>query len=428
MLYAAGYKFSLGSSNFFQIQKTGTLILDTQPEGAKIYLNNEPKKFFIKNFFSDDEKRNIVTPAKIKNLLPGEYAVTLKLNGYQDWNKKLIVKEGEATYAEDVFLFKNSLPVQVLSGEINDLSISPNKKFAAASNEKTSVVNLENEEILSFDNGDKNSPVLWSPDSKKIINGNYFHDINTGKTSDLQELTEENAHNFKWDGDNQISYLIKEGDFTAIKSADLSASAKKTLFISKQGEEIMDYALKNGATHIIKNHNNASALDIHNQANLIASIELSNSNEYEFLSTENNLLALLNKNQEKIYLINTTPDFRIEEILDAKKIFWINENKYLAANNFEIWINDLKAKNKTLLTRISSPIENVLWHPSNNYVIFSTKNAISAIELDTREKRNITELARLDEIKNLMINKKGDIIYFQAKIGNQKGLYKLEIN
>lgn len=106
---------------------------------------------------------------------------------------------------------------------------------------------------------------------------------------------------------------------------------------------------------------------------------------------------------------------------------WINDNKLLYSNDFEIWLYDLNNHKKTILTRISEPITGIIWHPSNNYVIYSTDKSINIIELDEREKRNITELICLDKISSLNLSQKGDILYFMAKIGNQEGLYKLAI-
>ena len=82
---------------------------------------------------------------------------------------------------------------------------------------------------------------------------------------------------------------------------------------------------------------------------------------------------------------------------------------------------------KILLTRISEPLSEVIWHPNNNNIIYVTKKSVNVIELDDREKYNITKLIELEKIERPILNKKGDILYFSAKIGNQEGIYKLYI-
>ena len=72
ILYAAGFKLS---KNGLAIQKTGMFIIDSNPRGAKIFINGQVQKKFINILFN--KNRFITTPAKIKNLLPGEYDLSL---------------------------------------------------------------------------------------------------------------------------------------------------------------------------------------------------------------------------------------------------------------------------------------------------------------------------------------------------------------
>ena len=70
ILYASGYKIGNG----LKLQKTGIFIIDSKPRGAKIYLNDKLEQDQIKKWLLD-KNSFVVTPAKIKNLLPGEYLV-----------------------------------------------------------------------------------------------------------------------------------------------------------------------------------------------------------------------------------------------------------------------------------------------------------------------------------------------------------------
>lgn len=238
--YAAGYKFDFNKK---RLQKTGIFILDSKPQNAKIFINNQVQQKF--NFFFN-KPNYTTTPTKITNLLPGEYTVKLELIGYWPWEKKLKINSGNSTYAEDIFLFKQSAPILIKdTTKIND--------------------SLSNSEIPS------------------IINDN-------------------------------IKYIIR-----------------------------------------------------------------------------------------------------------------INDSKILHANDFEIWVNDLINNKQTLITRISDNITGIVWHPSNNYIIYSTNNAINAIEMDDREKRNNTELIKFNKISSLSINQKGTSLYFSTKTNSQEEFYRLDI-
>ncbi|MDO9399785.1 MAG: PEGA domain-containing protein [bacterium] len=253
--YAAGYKFNFNKNRTmpFSLQKTGMFILDSQPPNAKIFINNQIQQNLINKIFFN-KTNNITTPAKIKNLLPGEYTIKLELPGYWPWEKKLRITSGNSTYAENIFLFKQSAPVLIKATEINNLA---NK--------------------------------------------------NTIESSDSEVLS-------RFKKNNNIKY------------AEL-----------------------------------------------------------------------------------------------------INDSKLIYANDFEIWLNDLADKKQTLITRISDNITGIAWHPSNNYIIYSTDKTINVIEMDEREKRSNTELIKFDKISSLFINPKGTTLYFQAKVDDQEGLYKLNI-
>lgn len=88
-LYASGYRLSLSWPLKFNrlLIKTGALNLDTNPRGAVIYLNGQARNEAALLSF----KKNILTtPAKIRNLLPGEYDLTLERDGYWPFQKKSI--------------------------------------------------------------------------------------------------------------------------------------------------------------------------------------------------------------------------------------------------------------------------------------------------------------------------------------------------
>ncbi|MFA4941973.1 MAG: hypothetical protein WC582_05315, partial [Patescibacteria group bacterium] len=150
---------------------------------------------------------------------------------------------------------------------------------------------------------------------------------------------------------------------------------------------------------------------------------------------EHNLLNIYDAKHEILYLADPAlPINPIKEIINnVKYTYWVNNDKLLFGNEFEIWLlnldnsGPLTKSEKKILTRISQPINAILWHPSNNYIIFTTDKNINIIELDERERRNVTELFKTEKIYSPFLDQNGKVLYFGAKIGNQEGLYKLEI-
>lgn len=429
-LYAAGYKIKSG----FTIQKTGMLILNTEPKNAKIYLDGKIQKLFLKKFYSE-EKSFLTTPTKIKNLLPGEYNVKLKLKNYWPWQKKLKIYPGQTTFAEDIILFKNDLPLILNNVNLDNILLSSNKKYWLWLNKNYLIVKkLENEEEKKLLIATSTATALlsaattglWSPDNQKvIINGWLFNMDNPNSPISLNRILGEQAKNFRWNinDNNKIYYSAKN----TVNYYDLSTASQKIIF---KDQPFIDFLPKNDYLYLVKQSDLSTELDVWNyyNNNLLARINLPNS-PYTFLHPKHKLINLYDQKHQLLYLIDPLASFKPlrETISNINKTYWINDYQLLYANDFEIWILNLKNLNKTLLTRISNKINEIIWHPSNHYVIYSTDNSINIIELDQREKYNITKLIKLEAIKNLYLNKDGDVLYFYAKIGNQKGLYKLAI-
>jgi len=425
-LYAAGYSIGKGLS----IEKTGILIIDSKPRGAKIYLNDKVQQAFLKKYFSRDQSY-FKTPAKIKNLRPGDYKISLQAEGYWTWEKKLSIKPGESTFAEDIYLFKNDLPTLAVKGFYDELIMSPDKKkLAAFNNNKVVILNLNNELIDSYISSSTNlnnasdMNISWSPNEENLILGQYVFNINNWASPLILSNIIGNQKNIKWSrNDYSVFYNTKNGLYRYNTDAKINDTV-----INESG--INDYLLIDNNLYFIILAGHTTELNILslNDHNIIKKIKLPYST-YVFLNQKHKLINLYDTTYNILYLIDPFSDLRPlrEAINNVNKTFWINDNKLLYANDFEIWTLDLVNFKRELLTRISSKINKIIWHPNNNYVIYATDKNINTIELDDREKRNITNLIELDVISGLQINEKGDTLYFYSKIGNQGGIYKLSI-
>lgn len=427
-LYAAGYTLSSG----FKITKTGILIVDTKPSDATISLDNTVKQKLLNKLIFNEEKF-ITSPAKIKNIPPGEYDIKLSKEGYWDWDKKLSIKPGESTYVEDVSLFKKDIPLSVVEGEFTSLKISPNKEYIAAFSEKNAIlINLANDETkyLEFETKIKNdliatsSMISWSPDSKKLINGNYIFDVkNWSNPFDIKKEIGENIKNLKWSGSANIYYVSSD----ALNEFSLSSKINEKIAYTKK---IEDYLPNDNFIFILDGGSSVKKIDIYNlrEKEISGTINLPFSN-YLFSDFQTKYLNVYDQTHKILYIIDPFSSYRqLKETVNNASFFeWINNEKLLYANSHEVWIFDMNARKNTLLTRISQDIKKTIWHPSNNYVVYATSQDIFTIELDDREKYNIVKLLSLNQIKNPMLNKKGDALYFYSKIGSQSGIYKLSI-
>lgn len=420
MFYAAGYRLG---KNGFSIQRTGMFIVDSKPRGAKIFLDGKAQEIWTSSWFN--KKNFITTPAKIKNLLPGEYDLKLELNGYWGWQKKLTVNPGASTFAESIYLFKNDLPVQIAPAKIEAFGLSPDKNQALIlSADRLSFLNLadESEKIIN-QNGLTGKNITWSKAQNKIVIDNYLYDLSDLKSRiDLGKLTP-GSFNYQW-SDNILYYQDKN----SIYQLDAVNLPKKII----GNKKFSDYLVKGDYLYLINSAKQTAGLAAIDLASgqQIKDIGLPTPANYSFINQEQALLNVYDNDHETLYLIDPLAAYYpplVEIINNVKTTFWASGNDLLYTNDFEIWLYNLQTREKTLITRISDTINNAVRHPNKNYIIYSTKQTINVIELDEREKRNITELVKFDLIYSLALNSTGNILYFSGKIGKAEGLYKLLI-
>ncbi len=422
-LYATGLRIGGG----FRIQKTGILILDTEPRGASIFLNNKQQRRPLASFF-DSAQSHISTPTKIKNLLPKEYDVRLELSGYWPWQKKLVVEPGQSTYAEDVVLFKNDIPRLINSGQYAHIALSPDNKYLTArGNDNLTLIELKNENIhtvVSTSTGEETINYNWSPDNKYLIANSYLFDLNDrAKDQDLSSIINPKNTKIKWQDNDSLIYKLDN----SLQSYNINNKKIETV---KSELSFDDFLVKDSNLFTVARGEQSSQLSIQNikDNELNINFDLPKA-EYHFAHQAHNLLNLYDDKHQILYLIDPFSTFKIlkDAISNTKESVWINNNSLLFANDFEIWLYDANHQNRTLLTRISEPIKKIIWHPSNNYVIYATSKNINTIELDKRDKFNITRLLEFDDIKGPVLDLNGKTLYFSARIGNQEGVYKLTI-
>ncbi|MBI2064569.1 MAG: PEGA domain-containing protein [Candidatus Yanofskybacteria bacterium] len=108
ILYAQGYKYSFSDSRF---QRTGAISMKVNV-GAKIFLDDEIQgdtSFFGSSY-------------SIDRLLPGNYKLTVKKDGYSSWQKKVTVEGGfVADFPEIMILPEDGEEEQKLFEEVNIL-------------------------------------------------------------------------------------------------------------------------------------------------------------------------------------------------------------------------------------------------------------------------------------------------------------------
>jgi WD40 repeat protein len=414
-----GYRYNFTKG---RVQKTGILKITSVPKGADIYLNG------IKYTISQ-------TPAKIQYLLPGDYEIKLSKTGYSDWQKKLAVYDNGTTFAEKIILWKQSLPILLVTTSPSSWLISPDKNIVAFSDSSGAIGLLDiNSGLLGEISGgnlemigdiaEKDDLILdfFSPSGRYILGHsdipipvNYLIDT-ISRTN--KKITGKNYSTIKWDNDTDALYGL---DKTGLWQIDLNTLKPKQLLVHSTaiddflGNSKYFYELKGGD---LKRQTRDSQ----------ATEEIANVNcpKCSIKIIKGTKVILADQEKKDIFIIDLNRRLKTIEI-KAKNMDWLNSSSLILYNDFEIYIFDFAKDYPELITRLGTPISYAIWHPQGRHIFFSADNKIQAIELDNRELRNIISLVNNTSADFLSIDRAGNNLYYAIKFGDSMGIYKLNI-
>ena len=412
-LYASGYKFNLSwppKLNRLLI-KTGMLIVKTQPDGATIYLNDRAQ---TNPAIFSWQKNNLITPAKIKNVLPGKYNLKLLCDGYLPWQKEITIYSGQTTFLENINLFRSNLPALISSVKEGELSLSPNRKYIYAGG-AAEIIDLKTEQGWSLP---LKTAGQWLKNSNKLSADGKLFDPNNKNIADYQKLVGVDTTN--WYNDettNRLYYQNKNSlGYLDINSKTIIPllSGENYLAYEPQGDELFVVVMSGGQTKL----EDYSLKD----RQIKQEINLPTVGHYRFTPDNRPFLTLYDDQNNTLYLIG--PDDFASNARTVKNIIsweWVDDNTLLYNNSWEIYLFDLKQNSSSLLTRVSEELKKIIWNKEKNYLIFSTEKSLAVFDLTNGL---TTTIFKTEKISTPVLDDKSNILYFWAKIGQQEGVYE----
>jgi hypothetical protein len=373
VLFALGYKFDLDTKT---IVKTGTLIVESEPGRANIYLN--------------DEKIHDTTPATIRFLLPKDYNVSIQKDGYQTWTKRLLIESQKATWAnldrEFLTLFLNK-PTKTEDTAIQAFYKNPDNQ---------SVVLIKNNAAVFRDDTGRDHSLatfgLWTqlaplnlPDDTMY----YLLSANRPAPISAEELP-------------TVSKLRSNGDYTvALIGAELKVYDSRNNLI-QSFPDISEFTL-DGNNLWLTSGTALSAVDLRSgrQTQIEANLPMPN---MRVIRGDGNTFLL---GGATLYILNDKPDWIYN---NADYAYWFgNSHQLVYGNNHEIFVFSTFTQRNELILRSSSDLFQPIVNPETGYVFFGNEGKIKAVELDGRDHRNIYTIA--DAQKSFMVNQNGKQIF-----------------
>lgn len=446
-LYAAGYKLKLSwpLNLSSALQRTGMIIISTEPSSVNIKFSETEKKHVF-SFLIKDIK-SYTSPIKIKNLYPGDYILKLEKKDYWPLELKTSVYPGESTNLDKIRLFKKTTPLLIFETETDDYSFSPDKRLVYFPNSSKLVYlksgltkdlepllkqGLEDDINLS----ELNNSFIWSKDSSKLLVKNKVLDLNY-LTIDNNFWLDSKIEEIQWLESSRRLYYIWDNKLFFI---NLTSDPKENILIDKAQIAALD--------------NNQSSEDFKFLSfliknNTIYTIELDTSKEYYFRSYSLNRLELehefklspgdyelIEKNQEihlyekqnkLLYFIREGQDPVLSPAIKPVYAWqWLDQNRIFWQDQFNLNSLNLATGRQEQLFKFSKELTSFIWQEKKNYLLYSTEHEIILINLQNQEKERLSLFQGWD-VKNLVLDEKNQILYFFASSDNGSGLHKLQL-
>lgn len=427
LFYAAGYNFDFRSG---AIERTGILIIKTDPRGAQVQLGDKKKYNWLYTLFYGDKP--LLTPLKLRNLLPDEYNVTVTKDGYFDYHKKITLYPGQTVVLDAVTLLKQSAPQPLVTENVIKTALAPDKtRLAAATDTSLTIIDLNTNHVRAIPLGVTSSSgddfdIVWGPQNKKILLTLadwplYNLETNQRETELARYFPVADAQ-VRWDTAdiNRLLFLYHNG----IYAFDL-AQKKSSLLFTAAG--LQDFLLKGNTLYTVETRAGASAVTLYDAGTLktLKTISLPGARSYEFRDGTKNLLYVYEPTHALLYLVDPFSFIPLQNSLSNVRDFNVSGSTIIYWNDFEIWSYDTAAKTNSLLTRISRPIETTL--VDGTYILYNTPAAITSIERGDRDYLNITTLLDWQATGGMVINPNNTSLYFVSPYGERRALWQLDI-
>jgi|SRR3989344_1197951 len=381
VFFVRGVKYDFKEKKFVS---TGILAIKSDPKDADVYLDG----VLAKN-----------SSGEIRFLEPKNYLVTLKKDGYRQWEKTLTVLPDKVVWISPEngkiqLLLDNQAPQKLAQGVV-DFVLWPGRLISLNSKELVFSNSLGLETVEKFSLPKDASKILASANykyflltkeaSKESPSHVLWFDLPQKKLFDLKTLFE--TANlplpiFDLSGEGELFALLEDN----LYRINVENSSKQLLLSKISGFKIFEKTLyylvkeEKGLALIAKDLETGEALKLQGGLPELNAPEIIiNSQKRIFIAAEASIYSVKEAGLSK--LAENLTEWDLEEI---------DENLSYATSG-ELWYADAVG-NTNFVTRTSENISLPEIRKNLGYALFVEDNKIKALELDRRSRQNTYEL------------------------------------
>jgi len=394
VLYVRGVSYDFKTKNFV---KTGILAVQSSPSDAEVFL---------------DGKLKLKKQGDIRFLLPAEYQVSLKKDGYFDWTKRLTIQAGQVTWASPSFgninLFLKNPPSKNIADGVTDF-YGQNGNFIYLVPGTLTVSSLNNPDsryiyplptnidaIAAEDDSGKNFALtdsLTASDSAPTL---LIFNRDSGKSIDISPMFA--AMPKIQFGSNGGFYALSQG---SLYSIDLQNKTKTALFSG-----VSDFYFQGGSLYFTQKKGQTETLLASQDPFSDSQVLLAGLPQFAeanlFVTFEKEVLLL---GDGRLYLVNSGA----RNIADNVSAFSFNpaDSVLSVIHSGELDYYDPAAANLDFVTRSSEPLANPRILTGVGNAFYLQGNKLMAIELDARDSQNQYQLYQGADIKKFFVDDAG---------------------
>jgi len=416
LIYANGYRYHIGKRT---IEKTGQLLVETQPKGAHIFLNGS-------SAVAEFTHEAYTTPATVPYLFSGEYLLTVRRDGFHDWSDKVSISSGRTTIINDIIMIKNSPPTL----------LSAQSHIRAAQEVSGGILFDDGTTVSLFDTRSESVRLLAT--SPTPIDGlqaapsganAIIHTVDTwqivgqGKTGISLKDAQKKYTSFRWAEHDDTLYSLDAKGITVYDPDKkvLSPFASITDGVDLFADDEVA-VLRQGSKPALVFFDRKTGT----QNRVISPIP----SVTGIWGSSNGLLILKGAN-ESFYLIDRNavrPVFQY--VSDAKNILFSSANHFFSYNDFELWTHDFSNDRYTrsLVTRQSKVLSLVVPLETIPFIVtISSGGDIRIRDLRADDATAETPLALFDSVNTIIPNQKETTLFVFGSFKGQEGIYSVPL-
>lgn len=369
VLYTAGYRYNPVNGH---IVRTGVLSISSVPRGASITLSGKPS----------DRK----TPYVFNRIVPGEYTVSLTREGYHEFVRDLGVSSGGTTYMSDIMLFLDEEPA-----------------LRAALDAGLAVPSTDGRQIALIVRTERDAQV-WRYDIAK--NDLAMLTQYPAKPSDILSLI--------WSPDNTMLTLMNDAQGTEVTFTNEGVAVSPDV----------DDVLASPPITLTRNNQAVEVHDARQSSNpLIALLPLS---DYRIAEVSGSYVVLVGSHSLHLLDLDQAKNPIIVSAEGNVYDFDATGGRLAVSDGIELTTYDLTRGTSRFLTRQSTAMIAVAWHPRSDALIVATNDDLRAFALNDDE-TNITDLFTDATMLSFSLDANGENGYFFGEYNGEQGVFSLPL-